>query len=94
MVFKNIRLFLLGSEVYNEGKLSAAQDLNSALEAGWPGLRLPNEFHFQRLLGLTNLRTSGAARAGCRHPVTNTRHSRRLWNGNWMLILRLRESGA
>jgi hypothetical protein len=70
MVSKNIRLFLPGSEDFTtKAKLSAAQDLNLALEAGWPGLRLPNEFHFQRLLGLTNLRTSGAARAGCRHPV-------------------------
>jgi hypothetical protein len=70
MVFKNIRLFFLGSEDFTtKAKLSAAQDLNSALEARWPGLRLPNEFHFQRLLGLTNLRTSGAGPAGCRHPV-------------------------
>jgi NADPH2:quinone reductase len=46
MVFKNIRVFLLGSDDFpKEAKLQAAADLNAALKAGWPGFdiaeRLP-----------------------------------------------------
>jgi len=38
MVFKNIRLFFLGSDDFpTEAKVSAARDLNRALEAGWSG---------------------------------------------------------
>jgi NADPH2:quinone reductase len=41
MVFKNIRVFLLGSDDFpKEAKLQAARDLNSALEAGWPGFEI------------------------------------------------------
>src|SRR5580698_5653887 len=36
MVFKNIRLFFLGSDDFpKEAKMAAAVDLNSALDAGW-----------------------------------------------------------
>ena len=38
MVFKNIRLFFLGSDDFPaEAKTHAARDLNAALEAGWTG---------------------------------------------------------
>jgi NADPH2:quinone reductase len=38
MVFKNIRLFFLGSDDFPaDAKVSAAHDLNAALEAGWSG---------------------------------------------------------
>jgi NADPH:quinone reductase len=38
MVFKNIRLFFLGSDDFpREAKALAAKDLNAALEAGWSG---------------------------------------------------------
>ena len=38
MVFKNIRVFFLGSDDFpSEAKLEAARDINAALEAGWPG---------------------------------------------------------
>jgi NADPH2:quinone reductase len=38
MVFKNIRVFFLGSDDFaKEAKMQAAQDLNAALVAGWPG---------------------------------------------------------
>ena len=38
MVFKNIRLFFLGSDDFpTEARVSAARDLNDALQAGWPG---------------------------------------------------------
>ncbi len=38
MAFKNIRGFFLGSDDFpKEAKRQAAQDLNGALEAGWPG---------------------------------------------------------
>lgn len=41
MVFKNIRLFFLGSDDFpKEAKVSAATDLNGALEAGWTGLEI------------------------------------------------------
>ena len=41
MVFKNIRLFFLGSDDFpKEAKLQAARDLNAALDAGWPGLEI------------------------------------------------------
>jgi NADPH2:quinone reductase len=41
MVFKNIRLFFLGSDDFpRQAKMSAAQDLNSALEAGWSGFEV------------------------------------------------------
>ncbi len=41
MVFKNMRLFFLGSDDFpKEAKLEAARDLNAALEAGWPGFEI------------------------------------------------------
>src|SRR5271154_6992560 len=41
MVFKNIRTFFLGSDDFpKEAKLQAARDLNTALEAGWPGFEI------------------------------------------------------
>ena len=41
LVFKNIRLFFLGSDDFpKEAKMAAARDLNAALEAGWPGFEI------------------------------------------------------
>jgi NADPH2:quinone reductase len=41
MVFKNIRLFFLGSDDFpKSAKIAAAQDLNGALEAGWSGFEI------------------------------------------------------
>jgi NADPH:quinone reductase len=41
MVFKNIRLFFLGSDDFpKEVKLQAARDLNAALAAGWSGFEI------------------------------------------------------
>jgi NADPH2:quinone reductase len=41
MVFKNIRLFFLGSDDFpREAKIAATRDLNAALEAGWPGFEI------------------------------------------------------
>jgi NADPH:quinone reductase len=41
MVFKNIRVFFLGSDDFpKEAKMQAARDLNAALEAGWPGCEI------------------------------------------------------
>jgi NADPH2:quinone reductase len=41
MVFKNIGLFFLGSDDFARGaKISAARDLNGALEAGWSGFEI------------------------------------------------------
>ncbi|HTV55800.1 MAG TPA: NADPH:quinone reductase [Terriglobia bacterium] len=41
MVFKNIRVFFLGSDDFSkEAKMQAAQDLDAALDAGWPGFEI------------------------------------------------------
>jgi NADPH2:quinone reductase len=41
MVFKNIRVFFLGSDDFpTDAKILAAQDLNRALEAGWAGFEI------------------------------------------------------
>jgi len=41
MVFKNIRLFFLGSDDFpKDAKLVAARDLNAALDAGWSGFEI------------------------------------------------------
>ena len=41
MVFKNIQLFFLGSDDFPKAaKRAAAEDLNAALEAGWPGFEI------------------------------------------------------
>lgn len=41
MVFKNIRLFFLGSDDFPpEAKAAAARDINAALEAGWSGFEI------------------------------------------------------
>ena len=41
MVFKNIRLFFLGSDDFpKEAKVQAARDLTAALEAGWLGFEI------------------------------------------------------
>jgi NADPH2:quinone reductase len=41
MVFKNIRVFFLGSDDFpKDAKMLAAQDLNRALEAGWSGFEV------------------------------------------------------
>jgi NADPH:quinone reductase len=41
MVFKNIRVFFLGSDDFpKEAKIQAARDLNAGLEAGWSGFEI------------------------------------------------------
>jgi len=41
MMFKNIRVFFLGSDDFpREAKLQATRDLNAALEAGWAGFEI------------------------------------------------------
>jgi NADPH:quinone reductase len=41
MVFKNIRVFFLGSDDFSkEDKIAATRDLNAALEAGWSGFEI------------------------------------------------------
>jgi NADPH:quinone reductase len=41
MVFKNIRVFFLGSDDFpKEAKLAATKDLNAALAAGWSGFEI------------------------------------------------------
>jgi NADPH2:quinone reductase len=44
MVFKNIRVFFLGSDDFpKEAKSQAARDINAALEAGWPGFEIAEQ---------------------------------------------------
>ena len=41
MVFKNIRVFFLGSDDFpKEAKVAATRDLNDALQAGWAGFEI------------------------------------------------------
>jgi NADPH:quinone reductase len=41
MVFKNVRLYFLGSDDFPpDAKIAAARDLNAALEAGWTGFEI------------------------------------------------------
>ena len=41
MVFKNIRVFFLGSDDFPaEAKVAATRDLNAALQTGWPGFEI------------------------------------------------------
>jgi NADPH2:quinone reductase len=41
MVFKNLRVFFLGSDDFPaEAKVAATRDLNDALRAGWPGFEV------------------------------------------------------
>ncbi len=41
MVFKNLRLYCLGSDDFpTEAKVAATRDLNDALRAGWPGFEI------------------------------------------------------
>jgi NADPH:quinone reductase len=41
MVFRNVRLFFLGSDDFpKEAKMEAARDLSAALEAGWSGFEI------------------------------------------------------
>jgi NADPH2:quinone reductase len=41
LVFKNVRLFFLGSDDFpSDAKVSAARDLNNAFEAGWAGFEI------------------------------------------------------
>ncbi len=45
LVFKNIRLFFLGSDDFPvEAKATAAAELNETLDGGWPGLEIAERF--------------------------------------------------
>jgi NADPH:quinone reductase len=48
MVFKNTRVFFLGSDDFpKDAKVLAARDLNRALEAGWPGFEIAERIPLQ-----------------------------------------------
>jgi NADPH2:quinone reductase len=45
LLFKNVRVFFLGSDDFPaEAKTAAARELNAALEAGWPGFDVERRF--------------------------------------------------
>lgn len=50
LVFKNVRLFFLGSDDFpTEAKAAAAQALNDALEAEWPGFEIAKSFGLESI---------------------------------------------
>jgi NADPH:quinone reductase len=50
LLFKNIRLFFLGSDDFSvEAKLAAARALNDALESGWPGFEIGARFPLESI---------------------------------------------
>jgi NADPH2:quinone reductase len=50
LLFKNIRLFFLGSDDFPaEAKLAAARALNDALESGWPGFEIGARFSLESI---------------------------------------------
>ena len=50
MVFKNIRVFFLGSDDFPaEAKTAAARDLNAALEAGWSGFKIAERIPLEEI---------------------------------------------
>jgi len=50
MVFKNIRLYFLGSDDFPKAaKIAAAQDLNAALEAGWSGFEIGERIPLEQI---------------------------------------------
>ena len=45
LMFKNVRVYFLGSDDFPaEAKAAAAEGLNAALEAGWPGFEIGRRF--------------------------------------------------
>jgi NADPH2:quinone reductase len=50
LLFKNVRLFLLGSDDFPaEARLAAARALNDALEADWPGFEVGARFPLESI---------------------------------------------
>jgi NADPH2:quinone reductase len=50
LVFKNARVFFIGSDdVPMEAKMEAARAINQALEAGWQGLEIAEEFPLEEI---------------------------------------------
>jgi NADPH:quinone reductase len=52
LVFKNLRLFFVGSDdVPSEAKLQATRDINYALQSGWRGLDIAKTFPLEDIVG-------------------------------------------
>jgi NADPH2:quinone reductase len=50
LVFKNVRLFFLGSDDFpQESKTAAARALNAALEGGWPGFEIDSRYRLESI---------------------------------------------
>jgi NADPH2:quinone reductase len=63
MVFKNVRLFFLGSDDFpKEAKAQAAHDLNAALEAGWSGFPIAEPVPLADIARAHQLSEHGTAR--------------------------------
>jgi NADPH2:quinone reductase len=64
MVFKNIRLFFLGSDDFpKQAKIAATVDLNAALKAGWPGFEIAERIPLSEIARAHEL-TEHLARSG------------------------------
>ena len=76
MVFKNIRLYFLGSDDFPaEAKVAATRDLNDALQAGWSGFELADSLGRDRPGARTGGR-SGSAGACCCYRLSETLEKR------------------
>jgi len=67
LLFKNIRVFFLGSDDFpSEAKADAARDLNAALEAKWPGFE---DIHHFALPGIAEAHEYVESRKACGRAV-------------------------
>ena len=63
MVFKNVPLFFLGSDDFSAAaKAKAADDLNLALERGWPGFEIQARLPLEEIAAAHELVERGASR--------------------------------
>ena len=71
MVFKNLRVFFLGSDDFPaEAKVAATRDLNDTLQAGWSGFEIGERIPLAEIARVYTRRPPGGAGACCCHGVS------------------------